>query len=404
MSAAEHPGFRHLADEDDDPAWRSAPERPRETRAASSDIGPMFGIGAAPKEAPAAPSRRVSPVILGGGLAVITAALLATPLLLHSPSHPTSAAAPSLRITHHQPAETPVTPHRSLPCYVNGVSVGALPLMDCAARNGVASGALDVGLQRPSPTPATAAPLPVQVAQASPPAIPEAAPSAPAPAPEARRRAAERPAPPAPERMAAAAPSDHGWRRAFGFFQGFAERPHPVEALPRTRLATRDDRAEPPIRASSRALPGRPAPHASSLPSPSRDAELRRHGPDVIADDVSVRDGPDEQGPTAAESALAANDFYRALGRADGARAASLVVPEKRHGGPLSSQAIDRFYSSLRAPLRVTSLRPLDNHHVAVRYQFVDPDGMLCSGDSEVATTVRDERVLVQSIHTHSRC
>jgi hypothetical protein len=35
---------------------------------------------------------------------------------------------------------------RPLRCFVNGLLVGELPLADCAKRNGVATGALDVGL------------------------------------------------------------------------------------------------------------------------------------------------------------------------------------------------------------------------------------------------------------------
>src|SRR5437868_10689820 len=37
-------------------------------------------------------------------------------------------------------------PKRPLRCFVNGQFVGEMPLEDCARRNGVATGALDVGL------------------------------------------------------------------------------------------------------------------------------------------------------------------------------------------------------------------------------------------------------------------
>src|SRR5258707_7833858 len=37
-------------------------------------------------------------------------------------------------------------PARPLRCFVNGLLVGELPLADCAKKNGVATGVLDVGL------------------------------------------------------------------------------------------------------------------------------------------------------------------------------------------------------------------------------------------------------------------
>ena len=39
-------------------------------------------------------------------------------------------------------------PKRPLRCFVNGQFVGELPLSDCAQKNGVATGALDVGLDQ----------------------------------------------------------------------------------------------------------------------------------------------------------------------------------------------------------------------------------------------------------------
>jgi hypothetical protein len=72
-------------------------------------------------------------------------------------------------------------------------------------------------------------------------------------------------------------------------------------------------------------------------------------------------------------------EFYDALGEGDGARAAAVVIPEKRDDGPLSSRELTRFYSSLRAPLRLTQVDPINDNTVFVRYQFVTPDNRLWS-------------------------
>ena len=303
------PGFRHLADDDLPPA---AARRAGFAEWTGEIDDPLVMHRSAAEQ----PNRRrrPAPIFIGGGLIFAVAALLAAPLALRSSHRTPTSPLTGLKVTRGEPGDTPVTPRRSLPCYVDGLSVGNLPLMDCAARNGVASGSLDNGLSRP--------------------ALHEA-------------------------------PLHSG----------------PVEA------------ARAPLAASPRALPPASLARAAGRPLQPYDGRESSSEDDLL-----------HQPPSSAESAQAAQDFYRALGEADGARAASLVVPEKRRGGPLSASAIDRFYSSLQAPLRIIDLRPLDNRTVAVRYQFVDPEGVLCSGASEVATTVRDGRVLVEGIRTQSRC
>jgi len=103
-------------------------------------------------------------------------------------------------------------------------------------------------------------------------------------------------------------------------------------------------------------------------------------------------------------SVLAVREFYGALGEADGMRASAVVVPEKREHGPLSAGELTRFYSSLRAPLRLTQLDPIDDVTVLVRYQFVTPDNRLCSGSATVTTTHRDGDTLVRGIRAFDEC
>jgi DnaJ domain len=58
-----------------------------------------------------------------------------------------------------KPVSLANTPERPLPCYVDGQSVGNLPLKDCATRKGVATGQLEAGLNGP-PAQAGAPPTP----------------------------------------------------------------------------------------------------------------------------------------------------------------------------------------------------------------------------------------------------
>ena len=104
------------------------------------------------------------------------------------------------------------------------------------------------------------------------------------------------------------------------------------------------------------------------------------------------------------DSVRAAQTFYEGLADADGDRAASVVVPEKRRQGPLSAGAIDRFYSGLRAPLRLTRLYPIDDHTVVAHYAFVDRDGEVCQGAARVTTTERDGQVYVQGVRALNGC
>ncbi|MBA3811857.1 MAG: hypothetical protein H0X27_09515, partial [Caulobacteraceae bacterium] len=105
-----------------------------------------------------------------------------------------------------------------------------------------------------------------------------------------------------------------------------------------------------------------------------------------------------------AESIAAVGAFYAALGAGDGDRAAALVDPEKRVAGPLSAGEMTRFYSSLRQPLRLTQIYPLDESTVFVRYRFVTRGTRHCLGAANVMTTQRGGRTLVRGIRAFNGC
>ncbi len=93
--------------------------------------------------------------------------------------------------------------------------------------------------------------------------------------------------------------------------------------------------------------------------------------------------------------------FYEALSRADGTAAAALVIPEKRGIGPFNEKNISQFYSSLRDPLRVSSIDRVNDNVVHVRYRFTRPNGTSCIGDATVQTILMDGRAMIQKISSN---
>jgi hypothetical protein len=91
--------------------------------------------------------RRV--LTLGGMALALVAGLVVAFVLVRKP--PTSSAAPpasqgGLVVQTGRDDDIKLDPMRPLRCFVGGQFVGELPLSACAKRNGVATGALDVGL------------------------------------------------------------------------------------------------------------------------------------------------------------------------------------------------------------------------------------------------------------------
>ena len=113
---------------------------------------------------------------------------------------------------------------------------------------------------------------------------------------------------------------------------------------------------------------------------------------------------PAAEVPPQRASALAVREFYDALGRGDGARAAAVVVPEKREAGPLSAEALTEYYSRLHSPLRVTKIDPINDDTVFVSYEFVTADDHVCVGTATVKTTHRAGDTLVNGVRTFNGC
>ncbi len=115
---------------------------------------PAVAPAARPAGRATAPRRRGAP----GGAVAALAGLVGLGLVgwLATRSHSPAPAPQSrgLTISKRYAASAPVAT-RPLPCYVDGRPVGQLRLRDCASRNGVATGPLDVGLDGPEQAGAT---------------------------------------------------------------------------------------------------------------------------------------------------------------------------------------------------------------------------------------------------------
>jgi hypothetical protein len=85
---------------------------------------------------------------LGAVLALAAGLLIALVLLRHDkpPTEAPPASQGGLVVETGRDDDLKLTPNRPLRCFVNGQFVGEMPVAVCAQRNGVATGALDVGV------------------------------------------------------------------------------------------------------------------------------------------------------------------------------------------------------------------------------------------------------------------
>lgn len=139
--------------------------------------------------------RRTLLALIGGALALLAGVVLATMMVgkgRNETAPPPPASQGGLVVETGAPDDGRMDPAKPLRCYVAGQYVGEITLAECAKRNGVATGALDVGVDPagnlaaadqagtmltplpPQPEPVT----PVQTAPAAPVQAPTATPAA----------------------------------------------------------------------------------------------------------------------------------------------------------------------------------------------------------------------------------
>lgn len=101
-----------------------------------------------PPPPPGKPSRPVPLVLLGGIGALLAGAAIAWILVRSDDSQPSAppASEAGLIINSSSDDDGRIDPAKPLRCFVQGRFVGELSLSDCARRNGVATDALDVGI------------------------------------------------------------------------------------------------------------------------------------------------------------------------------------------------------------------------------------------------------------------
>jgi len=342
---------------------------------------------------------------------------------------------------------------KPLPCFVDGRPVGDLRLSDCAARNGVASGSIESSTAPAAPvTPSLALPSPAVSASLAPPAVPKPlsptvhAPSVAPPArPVAVAHAASTPAPTRPVAIAhAVKPSPAVHHPAPVKLAARAPKPAapPARARPQKsvelardtwRIVDRPRREGPAVwreaaaatrRVLAAALKGgsgqselgdrlaAAAPPPAPRPAPAKHAHEPASAPPArleVAKASSASPAEPIEAPAVPraglrESLAVTREFYQALAEGDGDRAVSLVVPEARDQGPLSAERIWRFSSGVRAPIRLTSIRAIDDRTVFVRYQYVSQANRLCDGTADVATAARGGQTMISGVHATYDC
>jgi hypothetical protein len=158
--------------------------------------------------------RRV--VIAGGmGLALIAGLIVAALMLFRDGERPEETpSGAGLVVQTGRPDDVKMDPARPLRCFVDGKSIGEIPLRDCAQKNGVATGALDVGLDQSGSLAATTGPTSDVT-----PLPPDATSEDPAIAPTAAPGAQSSASPVAPVALASAGCwryGDGGWSRMNG--------------------------------------------------------------------------------------------------------------------------------------------------------------------------------------------
>lgn len=106
--------------------------------------------------------------------------------------------------------------------------------------------------------------------------------------------------------------------------------------------------------------------------------------------------------PQPRTAATVVREFYQALGAGNGAAAAEYIAPEHR-SGPLSAEAMTRFYSRLSEPLRLTAVNQISASDFFVSYRFKAP-GRTCRGRAVVRTIAKGGEDFIENIRALDGC
>lgn len=96
--------------------------------------------------------------------------------------------------------------------------------------------------------------------------------------------------------------------------------------------------------------------------------------------------------------------FYEVLSAGAGEEAARFVVPGKRRSGPLSPEALSRFYDGLEVRLELRGIESRGPYEHLVRYRYKAPGRPLCDGRALVTTTSVGAAALIAGIRALDGC
>jgi hypothetical protein len=107
--------------------------------------------------------------------------------------------------------------------------------------------------------------------------------------------------------------------------------------------------------------------------------------------------------PAQADPGDVVREFYAALGRGDGRKASSFIIPEKRVSGPFSADEMTKFYGSLAEPLRLINVASAGDNKYQASYTF-RTRSKACDGAAIVSLTRRGSELLIESIRALKGC
>jgi hypothetical protein len=131
-------------------------------------------------------------------------------------------------------------------------------------------------------------------------------------------------------------------------------------------------------------------------------AHTGHHHAPLLVRVTEVREKSSDPTDEYGTGAMVVRAFYLALGQGSGDLAASYIVPENRKGN-FDPEAMTRFYSSMREPLRLDDVASVDGDRFDVRYTFRKSDA-ICRGRSVVQTEKRAGKFFIRSIRALSKC
>lgn len=143
----------------------------------------------------------------------------------------------------------------------------------------------------------------------------------------------------------------------------------------------------------------RPAPPPAAVPAPPPAAVPA--SPPVAAPVAAPAAPPPPPAATAEEVVRA---FYAAMAAADGTRANTYLVAEKRNQGPYEVRAMGDFYGAMTEPLRLLDAKEIMQGLVRVRYHYVHRSGRRCDGTADVIVVPSDGRLLIERIRAFNGC